>query len=40
MTNVIFEVVVKAGALFFAIILFVCWLNAGCPFVTISRNKK
>ena len=38
MQNVIFEVATKAGLLLVGISFLVWWLNAGMPFVTISRK--
>lgn len=38
MESVIFEVMTKAGLLLAGIVAVVCWFNAGCPFVTISRK--
>jgi hypothetical protein len=38
MESVIFEVVTKAGMLLIGLSAFAWWLNAGMPFVTISRK--
>lgn len=38
METVIFEVVTKAGMLLVGLSAFAWWLNAGMPFVTISRK--
>ena len=35
---IVFEVVTKAGLLLAGIVGLICWVNAGCPFVTISRK--
>jgi hypothetical protein len=38
MQSVVFEVVTKAGLLLFVLGCLVWWLNAGMPFVTITRK--
>ena len=38
MEAIVFEVVTKAGLLLAGIGGFVWWLNAGCPFYTITRK--